>query len=143
MGEDGDIGALDQVQALAKVPVAAIALALRVPRKDLSEVLAIEAAAPIFWPTLTVSDFAKAMQVEHSRQHKKLVEYFDEAEAVDVADKVLARRIGDVFLLRPELGGHLCAALPRIRSVPEVNIEFGISRILVRTLACITGTTIG
>ena len=55
--QDGDFGVLDQVQALAMAPVAAIALALRVTRKELSVVLALESAAPLFWPAIAVSDY--------------------------------------------------------------------------------------
>ncbi|MDE0305580.1 MAG: STY4851/ECs_5259 family protein [Albidovulum sp.] len=111
VGEDGDIGVLDQVQALAMVPVAAIALALRVPPEELSEVLALETAAPIFWPALKVTDFATAVRTEHSRQRQKLAQYFDDDEATEVADHALAQRIGDIFHLRPDLAGHFCMAL--------------------------------
>ncbi len=111
VGQDGDSGALDQVQALARVPEAAIALALRIPGKELSEVFALETAAPIFWPALAVSDFSTAVRADHSRQQKNLAPYLDHAEATELADQALARRIGDILLLRPDLVGHLCTAL--------------------------------
>ncbi len=109
--QDGDAGALDQVQALAKAPVSAISLAFRVPRKELPEVLALESASPIFWPILAVSDFAEAVTAEYARQVQKLAPYFDSAEADAEASGALARRIGDILTLRPELAGHLCRAL--------------------------------
>ena len=111
VGEDGDIGVLDQVQALAFVPVAAIGLALRVPPEELSEVLDLETAAPIFWPALKVTDFATAVRTEYARQCQKLAQYFDDDEALEVADNVLAQRIGDILHLRPDLAGHFCTAL--------------------------------
>ncbi len=109
--QGGDAGVLDRVQALAKVPVAVISLALRVPLKELGEVLAMESESPIFWPTLVVSDFAKAVKAEHARQVQKLAPYFDSAETETEADGQLARRIGDILTLRSELAGHLCRAL--------------------------------
>ena len=111
VGEDGDIGVLDQVQALAMVPVAAITLVLRVPVEELSEALAIETAAPIFWPATRVTDFATAVWTEHLRQRQKLAQYFDDDETAEVADHALAQRIGDIVHLRPDLAGHFCAAL--------------------------------
>ena len=125
--QDGDSGVLDQVQAFAKAPVAAIALALRVPGKELSAVLSLEAAAPLFWPALPVSDFAVAIRAEHKRQRQKLAPYLDETEAGEVADGALVRRIGDIVSLRPELAGHLCSALieaallDRVIGVPELR----------------------
>ena len=125
--QDGDSGVLDQVQAFAKAPVAAIALALSVPGKELSEVLSLEAAAPLFWPALAVSDFAVAIRAEHKRQRQKLAPYLDETEAGEVADGALVRRIGDIVSLRPELAGHLCSALieaallDRVIGVPELR----------------------
>lgn len=111
VGQDGDSGTLDQVQALARVPEAAIALALRVPGKELSEVFALETAAPIFWPALAVSEFATAVRAEHYRQQQNLEPYLGHAEATEVADQELARRIGNILLLRPDLVGHFCMAL--------------------------------
>ena len=127
VGQDGDSGVLDQVQALAKVPVAAVALALRVPAKELSEVFALEAAAPLFWPALAVSDFAGAVMAEHTRQRQILAPYLEDAEATEVADRVLVQRIADIVTLRPELAGHFCSALigtgvfDRAIRVPEIS----------------------
>ncbi len=111
VGEDGDIGVLDQVQALAMVPVAAIALALRVPSEAVTEVLALETAAPVFWPALKVTDFTTAVRLEHSRQRQVLGKYFDDDEATVVADRVLAQRVDAISRLRPDLSGHFCGAL--------------------------------
>ena len=125
--QDGDCGVLDQVQALARVPAAAIALALRVPAKELSEVFGLEAAAPLYWPALTVSDFAKAVMTEHTRQRQKLAPYMEDAKAAEIADHVLVRRIADIVTLRPELAGHFCSALietgvfNRAIGVPDIS----------------------
>ena len=138
VGEDGDIGVLDQVQALAMVPAAAIALGLRVPRDELSEVLALETVAPIFWPTLKVTDFATAVQVEHSRLLQELSQHFEDDEATEVADHALAQRIRDLLHLRPDLTGHFCAALlvtgilERLLERPEILQHLSSVLVLLR-----------
>lgn len=129
VGEDGDIGVLDQVQALAMVPVAAIALALRVASEDIAEVLALESAAPIFWPAVKVTDFAAAVRMEHARLYEKLVQHdlWSEGQAVDVVDEALAKRIGIISRLHPDLSGHFCGALvdagllPRMVGKPDTR----------------------
>ncbi len=123
--QGGDPGALDQVQALARVPKAAISLALRVSPGELPEVLALESAVPIFWPVLPVSDFTEAGKAEHTRQRARLAPYFDEQEAEAEADSALVRKVGEIRALRPELAGHLCRALidsglfDRIMGIPD------------------------
>ena len=129
VGEDGDIGVLDQVQALAMVPVAAIALALRVPSEGIVEVLAVETAAPIFWPAVKVTDFAAAVRMEHARLYEKLMQHdlWSEDQAVDVVDEALAKRVGIISRLHPDLSGHFCGALvdagllPRMVGKPDTR----------------------
>ena len=104
--QGGDAGVLDQVQALAQVPTAAICLALRVHGNDMSEVLELDSVTPIFWPALPVADFIVAVRVEHTRWLTKLSQYFDENESEAEADAELAKRIGRLLSLRPELSGH-------------------------------------
>ena len=106
VGQGGDAGVLDQVQALAQVPTAAICLVLRVRFRDLPDVLALDSASPIFWPALPVADFIEAIRIEHTRWLAKLLPYFDECDAETEADTVLVKRIGHLLSLRPELSGH-------------------------------------
>jgi hypothetical protein len=110
--EGGDAGALDQVQALARVPQAAIRLSLRVPVADLAQPFTLDTAAPIFWPAFPVSAFRAALAAEHScliGQYGEVLE--DEQEAKTDAAAALARRIGAILSLHPELAGHCGAAL--------------------------------
>ena len=64
VGDNGDAGALDQVQALAQEPAAALAMVLRAPTDDLPQVLALDMAAPIFWPVLPISAFQTALNCD-------------------------------------------------------------------------------
>ena len=72
VSEGGDAGSLDQVQALAKVPAALTSLALRVPADDLPDVLALESVTPVFWPTLEVAAFTKAVEADYKRRQLQL-----------------------------------------------------------------------
>jgi hypothetical protein len=112
VAEGGDASVLDQVQALARTPAAAVELLLRVPVDALSQALALDMAAPIFWPVLPVAAFCKAMTCDYTRQIRRYREVLeDEQEAKQAAIAALARRINAVLTLRPELGGHFGAAL--------------------------------
>ncbi|MBF0340455.1 MAG: hypothetical protein HQL95_05755 [Magnetococcales bacterium] len=102
VAQGGQVGVLDQVQALAKVPAAAVALALRVPHAMLPEVLAMDTATLLFWPVLSVTAFVEAVRVEYSRQIAKFSVIFKTMEAEIEAKAVLARRIGMILTLRPD-----------------------------------------
>ena len=111
-GQRGDVGMLDEVQALARVPAAAVFLALRIhPHTHLWEVRALDTAAPIFWPTVPVADFTKAVQADHERRVAKLASFFDTQELEDEADRGLVKRINQILTIMPELAGHFGRAL--------------------------------
>jgi hypothetical protein len=107
----GDASVLDQVQALARAPAAAVELLLRVPVDAISQALALDMAAPIFWPAFPVTAFCKVTcdHVRHIRRYTEVLE--DEQEARQAAVAALARRINAILTLRPELAGHFGAAL--------------------------------
>src|SRR5271165_4195567 len=112
LGRSGDAGVADQVQALAQVPAVAVALALRAPLEELPDMLSLDAAAPLFWPTVPLAAFVEAIRVEHTRRQQRLMKSgFEPAEARDEAGTALARRIAGVLAIHPELEGHFCAAL--------------------------------
>ena len=111
-GQRGDAGMLDEVQALARVPAAAVSLALRIhPHTHLWEVRALDTVAPIFWPTVPVADFTKAVQADHERRVAKLAPFFDAQESEDEADRGLVKRINQILTIMPELAGHFGRAL--------------------------------
>jgi hypothetical protein len=112
VSDGGDASVLDQVQALARVPAAAIELLLRVPMDALSQALALDMAAPIFWPVLPVAAFCMAMTCDYTRLIRRYMEVLeDEQESKQAAIAALVRRINAILTLRPELAGHFGAAL--------------------------------
>jgi hypothetical protein len=111
LAQAGDPGFADQVQSLGHVPEAAVALLLRVPATAVGEALALDMAAPIFWPTVPISGFAAAISVELQHSEARYATVFDSAEAVTEARNHLVRRIMEVLLLQPALAGHFAAAL--------------------------------
>ena len=68
LAEGGDAGIADQVQALASAPAAAVALMLRIRETELAEVLALDTAAPLFWPALPLVAFVDAIRADYDRQ---------------------------------------------------------------------------
>lgn len=113
-GQGGDAGMLDEVQALAQMPAAAICLALRIhPHTSIWEVQALDAVASIFWPTVLVADFTEAVQADRKRRLAKLSPFFDAQEAEDEADRSLVKRINQISTIMPGLAGHFGQALVR------------------------------
>ena len=111
-GQRGDAGVLDEVQALAQVPKAAISMALRIyPYSNLWEIRDLDTVAPIFWPTVPVADFTEAVQADRKRILAKLSPYFDGQELENEADRSLAKRISQISMIMPELAGHFGRAL--------------------------------
>ena len=114
VGQGGDPGVADQVQALGRVPEAAVLLAMHVPRAELADALALDTAAPLFWPVVPVHAFAAAVRAEYGLQRARFGTLFESAEADDEAWQAIASRIAAILVLRPELAGHLVGALDEI-----------------------------
>ena len=112
VGQGGDAGVADQVQALAQAPEAAAALVLRVPHAELADTLALDLAAPFFWPALPLAAFVVAIEADYGRRHRALVTTgFAASEATEEASGALARRTAAILSFRSELAGHIGAAL--------------------------------
>ena len=110
--DGGDAGGLDQTQALGMAPAAAVALLLRVPEAELAEAVALEGAAPLWWPATPLQAWRDGVAVELDRRCTALaVAGFEAAEAAEIAAQALARRAWMLLALRPELQGHLAAGL--------------------------------
>lgn len=106
----GDCGALDQVQALARVPAAAVALLWMARREGRAAALALESEAPIWWPLIPVQAWALGARAAYARLVAQLrAAGIDDAEAV--AAGTMARAAGEILALRPELAAHLGRAL--------------------------------
>ncbi len=120
----GDAGALDQVQALARTPAAAVALLLSVPRTDRAAALALESEAPIWWPLVTCVDWARGFGVAMACIHARLTEL----EMPDIGSTlatVMARIAGEIVSLRPELAAHLGQALAKAAMAPMATNAHG------------------
>lgn len=110
--EGGDVGILDQVQALARVPAAAVRLLLNVPKGDLAQVMALEMATPIFWPALPSAAFGEALTNEYEGLVEQFTAVFEnENEARESALSRIANRVEAILLLHPELASHFGVAL--------------------------------
>ncbi|WP_432679606.1 STY4851/ECs_5259 family protein [Nioella aestuarii] len=121
----GDAGVLDQVQALPKVPEAALSLAFRVGSSDLPLVLGLETAAPIYWPATLLEYFQTAMNHFCEFRRTQLRTVFEEAELEEEVDRALTRRVKEIAWLHPELSGHLAMALiqtDRIRLIADMEL---------------------
>ncbi|MCC5974374.1 MAG: hypothetical protein JJT81_10025 [Rubellimicrobium sp.] len=105
----GDAGALDQVQALLRVPGAAVALLFMVSRDDRARALSLETEAPIWWPLISRRAWAQGAKVARARIMGRLSEAGIQDEGI--SENALARAAGDIVLLRPELAAHLGQAL--------------------------------
>ena len=111
--QGGDAGALDEVQALAGVPAAALSLAMR--GADASYLVQeLDVAAPIFWPSVPIADFGMAIRCEHDRLVTKLSAFCETKEAVENADEALLLRTAKIVNVMPELAVHFGRALMNI-----------------------------
>jgi hypothetical protein len=112
--DGGDAGALDQVQALAKVPAFAVALLFRVAENEIAEALALEDATAIWWPASPLSAWADAIAAEHRRRREALLSAdFDLAMSARMSEEAIQNRAGLLLVLRPDLQGHLGAGFAR------------------------------
>jgi hypothetical protein len=120
LAEGGDAGVADEVQALMRVPAAAVILVLRAPRKSLVDALALDLAAPIFWPAMHVEAFIAAVGCEHMRRRSLYQEMHEAAEAEEKAGSALLSRIDDILALRPDLAAHFGRALIEVGLIGRV-----------------------
>ncbi len=123
VGEQGNVGALDQVFALAKVPAAGVALLLRAGRADLAEALALETATPLWWPTTPAEAWIEGVGCALRALTGELAGAgIEQAEALDQAAQAIQRKCGRIIALRPELAAHLGHALVA-NSVAPIGLD--------------------
>jgi hypothetical protein len=97
VGQGGDAGVADQVQALAIVPEAVVMLLLRVPLAEVPTVLGLDVAAPLFWPVLHVRAFEAAIAVDYTRRCRDLTATgFGPSEAGGEARTALERKVESI-----------------------------------------------
>lgn len=124
--DEGDAGALDQVQALARTPAAAVALLMMAPRSDRAAALDLEIEAPFWWPLVTIHSWATGVTVAHQRLLGKLVMAgFTYAEASEYAADGMARVASELVTLRPELAAHVGIGLKSSGLSPKLTTENG------------------
>ena len=111
VGDNGDAGALDQVQALAQEPAAALAMVLQAPTdgRSASGSRAGYGRAD-FLAGLADERVPKPHSIAILSASSDAMRVCDQSEAKIEAVKSLARRIGLVLTLHPELCGHFGAA---------------------------------
>lgn len=112
--QGGDAGALDEVQALAAKPAAALSLALQGGDVALRGMQELDLAAPIFWPSVLIAEFEIAIRCVHDRLSTKLLSLYEAKEAAEIADEAILRRVGKVLIVIPELAAHFGRALMSI-----------------------------
>ncbi|WP_234732182.1 STY4851/ECs_5259 family protein [Acidocella facilis] len=119
----GDAGALDQVQALQAEPAAAIALLFRVQAHELSAALALQGAAPLWWPAVPLAAWRRG--VGHAltwRLNRLSTLGYNETSTKNLAFEAIARRAGAILLRCPELQAHLYAAFEGCKISPCVAV---------------------
>lgn len=115
----GDASALDQVQALARVPAAAAALLLRVGRADRAAALMIETESPFWWPLVSCAAWTEALvSVRDGLRNRLRFAGIAEGDIGPLVAERLARAAGEIIALRPELAVHLGQALARAGEGP-------------------------
>lgn len=119
----GDMGALDQVQALAHVPAAAVALLLRARREDLAELVSLDLTAPLFWPALHIEAFRQALLSDRCWREAGYAQLLPADQARQAAHHAQLRPIGNILQVRPELRGHFAAALEDLGMRPPAAID--------------------
>jgi hypothetical protein len=106
----GDAGALDQVQALGRVPEAAVALLFQSARGQCAAALLLETEAPFWWPLVPWRSWSIGIKVAHDRLIVRLKQAgINDAEAV--CAQQMSRIAGEIVALRPELASHLGLAM--------------------------------
>lgn len=106
LARQGYAGSFDQVQALARAPAVAVSLLLRSRGAEAADILALDSSIPILWPAVEASEFTLAVQGEVERLKTRLLEFFDEADAVAETDRALLQSVESALLQRPDLAGH-------------------------------------
>lgn len=108
----GSAVALDQVQALDRVPAAAAVLLLIAPRSDRASALALETEMRIWWPLVSVADWTRAIEAQKQRLTAGLQSVdHPVSEISTIVSERLMRVLGEIVTLRPELSGHLGLAM--------------------------------
>ncbi len=104
----GDCGSLDQTQALGLLPEVAVALLFRADPGSLGALLELETEAPLWWPAVPVSAWAKGIGAGLAQMAASLkAAGFDEGTVRTLSANQVARTAGVLRALRPELSGHL------------------------------------
>lgn len=113
----GDAGALDQVQALSRVPEAAVALLFQTGRGERAAALLLETEAPLWWPLVPCRAWAAGIALAHARFLARL-NGAGLDDAASYAALQMARTAGEIIALRPELTAHLGLAMREARLPP-------------------------
>lgn len=133
-GRGGDAGVLDQVQAVARVPAVLVVLALRVKEPELALVFDLDTAAPIFWPTLPVAAFARAVETQHGAMLSSLALHMDTTAAEEAALQAVVGRLTRILAHRPEWSTHVGHGLADTGLVGRVAADPSLAEVLGRVI---------
>lgn len=108
----GELASLDQVQAIAHAPAAAVTLLLRSDQAHLPDRLALEQHSTFAWISSPVAAWAQALsaRIEHQTALLRAILPDDpdpEGHAINATVEALKR----ILALRPELAGHVGCAI--------------------------------
>ncbi len=133
-GRGGDAGVLDQVQAVARVPAVLVLLALRVRGPELALLFDLDTAAPIFWPTLPVVAFARAVKIQYGSMLSSLAPHIDGTAAEAAALQAVVGRLARILVHRPEWSTHVGHALADAGLIGHVAADPSLAEVLGRVI---------
>lgn len=106
---------LDEVQALAHVPSAAVRLLFRVGPSDLEDALSLDLHGGPRWSFISPADWAKGFADEAEAVRATLAALPGLADkAVEQAREAVTARAADILRLRPALEGHVALGLQKV-----------------------------
>lgn len=119
----GDGASLDQVQALGRVPAAAVSALFRSGQKSVSEVLGLEGEAPIWWPSVRITDWVEGLRAARAAIAHQVSQIIpDEDQADRLVRGAIEHAAEVIVLLRPDLKAHVGFAMIGNNMVPVIPI---------------------
>jgi hypothetical protein len=119
----GDGASLDQVQALGRVPAAAVSALFRSGHKRVSEVIGLEGEAPIWWPSVKITDWTEGLRAARAAIAHQVSQIIPNENEADRLVRGEIEHVAEVIvLLRPELKAHVGFAMIGNNMAPVIPI---------------------
>lgn len=111
----GDASSLDQIQAIARAPEAAVAM-LFMSGNDLQSILSLETEVAIWWPIVSCTAWVDGLKAGRLGIKERLAEAgIDDA---GLSDQYISQLAGAIVSVRPELKAHLGQAFMQLDLQP-------------------------